>query len=94
LSQSCYEKINAAKIFCEECVTKQPPLFGKRIRGALIVVCQRVSARERHSHPNDLGWAGLGVMAVGEVAGVGVRDSVRFRISARNEGREYSGAFS
>ncbi len=43
MGQSCYEKINAAKIFCEECVTKPPPLFGKRIRGALIVVCQRVS---------------------------------------------------
>jgi hypothetical protein len=94
MGQSCYETINAAKIFCEECVTKPPPLFGKRIRGALIVVCQRVSARGLHSHPNDLGWAGLGVMAVGEAAGVGVRDSVRFRISPRDEEREYFGAFS
>ena len=94
MGQSCYEKINAAKIFCEECVTKQHPLFGKRIRGALIFVCRPVSARGRHSHPNDLGYAGPGVMAVGEAAGVGVRDSVRFRISARNEEREYFGAFS
>jgi len=94
LGQSCYEKINAAKIFCEECVTKPPPLFGNRIRGALIFVCQRVSARGLHSHPNDLGYAGLGVMAVSEAAGVGVRDSGRFRISPRNEGWEYFGAFS
>ena len=44
MGQSCYEKINAAKIFCEECVTKQHPLFGNRIRGALIFVCQREGA--------------------------------------------------
>ena len=44
MGQSCYEKINAAKIFCEECVTKPPPLFGNRIRGALIFVCQREGA--------------------------------------------------
>jgi hypothetical protein len=62
LGQSCYEKINAAKIFCEECVTKPPPLFGKRIRGALIVVSACVTAR-RHSHPVYLVYAGLGVMA-------------------------------
>jgi hypothetical protein len=62
----CYEKINAAKIICEECVTKPPSLFGNRICCALIVVCRRVSARGLHSPPIYLAWAGLGVMAGGE----------------------------
>ncbi len=57
MGQSCYEKINAAKIFCEECVTKPPPLFGNRIRGALIVVCQREGSTRIRTISDGPGWA-------------------------------------
>ena len=57
MGQSCYEKINAAKIFCEECVTKPPPLVGNRSRGALIVVCQREGSTRIRTISDGPGWA-------------------------------------